>query len=427
MADTTGAPSAAPITITMKLLVDTRPPRPRVVFAEAGKDAVDFLFSLLTLPAGTAVRLLGKESMAGSVGNLYSSVERLEGSYLRPGFGKDALLCHAVEASPSSACRRRRTSTGTFFTCGGGTTSHFSYQGCRGYVSDARAPGARPAGTDGDSPSTWRRQRQHNRSRAPPRGRQASRGSAPSPPSGASPRSGEDRAARVQGGLEILKVSLRSKTVLTDVFLGTGGKKPPSSSSKNGGTRYECLTWRVDDGDRGGGASQPVKISRSRTRGGDQQPPQGALRGAVPAQHPPHRRQRARGDLAHGLQHRGRGAVPGGQSIRVIADGETRTGSPWLRLYSIASSALGDFGDSDRVALRQAPRLTNDAGELVKGVCSNFLCDLKPGSEVKITGPVGKEMLMPKDPNATHHHGVEKMGGDRRENFGWTSRDQLQA
>lgn len=27
--------------------------------------------------------------------------------------------------------------------------------------------------------------------------------------------------------------------------------------------------------------------------------------------------------------------------------------------------------------------------------------DLKAGAEVKITGPVGKEMLMPKDPNAT--------------------------
>jgi hypothetical protein len=26
--------------------------------------------------------------------------------------------------------------------------------------------------------------------------------------------------------------------------------------------------------------------------------------------------------------------------------------------------------------------------------------DLKPGDEVQITGPVGKEMLMPKDPNA---------------------------
>lgn len=27
--------------------------------------------------------------------------------------------------------------------------------------------------------------------------------------------------------------------------------------------------------------------------------------------------------------------------------------------------------------------------------------DLKPGAEVQITGPVGKEMLMPIDPNAT--------------------------
>lgn len=30
-----------------------------------------------------------------------------------------------------------------------------------------------------------------------------------------------------------------------------------------------------------------------------------------------------------------------------------------------------------------------------------FPGDLKPGDEAKITGPVGKEMLMPKDPNAT--------------------------
>ena len=49
-----------------------------------------------------------------------------------------------------------------------------------------------------------------------------------------------------QEGLEILKASLRSKTVLTDVFLCTGGKKPPPSSKNgNGGTRYECLAWRV--------------------------------------------------------------------------------------------------------------------------------------------------------------------------------------
>ncbi|KAL7255673.1 hypothetical protein ACSBR1_009743 [Camellia fascicularis] len=92
-----------------------------------------------------------------------------------------------------------------------------------------------------------------------------------------------------------------------------------------------------------------------------------------------------------------------GQSIGVIADGVDKNGKPHkLRLYSIASSALGDFGDSKTVSLCVKRLLyTNDQGEIVKGVCSNFLCDLKPGAEVKITGPVGKEMLMPKDPNAT--------------------------
>ncbi|KAI8541159.1 hypothetical protein RHMOL_Rhmol08G0039900 [Rhododendron molle] len=92
-----------------------------------------------------------------------------------------------------------------------------------------------------------------------------------------------------------------------------------------------------------------------------------------------------------------------GQSIGVIADGVDKNGKPHkLRLYSIASSALGDFGDSKTVSLC-VKRLvyTNDQGEIVKGVCSNFLCDLKPGNDVKITGPVGKEMLMPIDPTAT--------------------------
>jgi ferredoxin--NADP+ reductase len=32
-----------------------------------------------------------------------------------------------------------------------------------------------------------------------------------------------------------------------------------------------------------------------------------------------------------------------------------------------------------------------------KGVCSNFLCDTKPGDEVQLTGPAGKVMLLPED------------------------------
>ncbi|KAL0332749.1 UNVERIFIED_CONTAM: Ferredoxin--NADP reductase, leaf-type isozyme, chloroplastic [Sesamum calycinum] len=91
-----------------------------------------------------------------------------------------------------------------------------------------------------------------------------------------------------------------------------------------------------------------------------------------------------------------------GQSIGVIADGEDKNGKPHkLRLYSIASSALGDFGDSKTVSLCVKRLVYTNEGEIVKGVCSNFLCDLKPGAPVKITGPVGKEMLMPTDPNAT--------------------------
>ncbi|CAI9754247.1 unnamed protein product [Fraxinus pennsylvanica] len=65
-----------------------------------------------------------------------------------------------------------------------------------------------------------------------------------------------------------------------------------------------------------------------------------------------------------------------GQSIGVIADGIDKNGKPHkLRLYSIASSAIGDFGDSKTVSLC-VKRLvyTNDKGEIVKGVCSNFLC-----------------------------------------------------
>lgn len=92
-----------------------------------------------------------------------------------------------------------------------------------------------------------------------------------------------------------------------------------------------------------------------------------------------------------------------GQSVGVIADGIDKNGKPHkLRLYSIASSALGDLGDSQTVSLCVKRLIyTNENGEIVKGVCSNYLCDLKPGAEVKLTGPVGKEMLMPKDPNAT--------------------------
>ncbi|CAO2199030.1 unnamed protein product [Urochloa humidicola] len=83
-------PSPTPTTLRMKLLVDTR--AQRVLFAEASKEVVDFLFSLLALPVGTVAMLLGPNSVVGSVGNLYGSVDNLERSYAQPGVDMDALL-----------------------------------------------------------------------------------------------------------------------------------------------------------------------------------------------------------------------------------------------------------------------------------------------------------------------------------------------
>jgi ferredoxin--NADP+ reductase len=92
-----------------------------------------------------------------------------------------------------------------------------------------------------------------------------------------------------------------------------------------------------------------------------------------------------------------------GQSIGIIPDGTDANGKPHkIRLYSIASTRHGDKLDDKTVSLcvRQLEYKHPESGEKVFGVCSTFLCGLKSGSDVKITGPVGKEMLLPNDPNA---------------------------
>ncbi|WP_445637774.1 Ferredoxin--NADP reductase [Nostoc sp. DSM 114161] len=92
-----------------------------------------------------------------------------------------------------------------------------------------------------------------------------------------------------------------------------------------------------------------------------------------------------------------------GQSIGIIPPGLDKNGKPEkLRLYSIASTRHGDDVDDKTVSLcvRQLEYKHPETGETVYGVCSTHLCFLKPGDEVKITGPVGKEMLLPDDPEA---------------------------
>ncbi|MBT9311181.1 ferredoxin--NADP reductase [Leptothoe kymatousa] len=92
-----------------------------------------------------------------------------------------------------------------------------------------------------------------------------------------------------------------------------------------------------------------------------------------------------------------------GQSIGIIPEGTDEKGKPHkLRLYSIASTAHGDDVDDKTVSLcvRQLTYKHPESGETINGVCSTYLCNLEPGTKVKITGPVGKEMLLPDDPDA---------------------------
>jgi ferredoxin--NADP+ reductase len=92
-----------------------------------------------------------------------------------------------------------------------------------------------------------------------------------------------------------------------------------------------------------------------------------------------------------------------GQSIGIIPPGTDKNDKPHkLRLYSIASTRHGDKLDDQTVSLcvRKLEYKHPETGETVLGVCSSHLCDMEVGADVAITGPVGKEMLLPSDEDA---------------------------
>ena len=72
--------------------------------------------------------------------------------------------------------------------------------------------------------------------------------------------------------------------------------------------------------------------------------------------------------------------------------GEDANGKPHkLRLYSIASTRHGDDFNGNTVSLCVRQLQYEKDGETINGVCSTYLCDIKPGDKVKITGPVVKK------------------------------------
>jgi benzoyl-CoA 2,3-dioxygenase component A len=81
-----------------------------------------------------------------------------------------------------------------------------------------------------------------------------------------------------------------------------------------------------------------------------------------------------------------------GQSIGIVPPGTRADGKPHdIRLYSIASARDGEKRNANNLALT----VKRSDG----GVASNYICDLKVGDKVQVTGPFGATFLMPNDPS----------------------------
>jgi len=82
-----------------------------------------------------------------------------------------------------------------------------------------------------------------------------------------------------------------------------------------------------------------------------------------------------------------------GQNIGIIPPGADKDGKPHLpRLYSVSSPRDGERPNFNNLSL------TVKREE--QGVCSNYVCDLKVGDEVQVTGPFGSTFLLPENPEA---------------------------
>ena len=82
-----------------------------------------------------------------------------------------------------------------------------------------------------------------------------------------------------------------------------------------------------------------------------------------------------------------------GQSIGIVPPGAKPDGRPHdVRLYSIASARDGEKRNANNIGLT----IKRTPG----GLASTYMCDLKVGDKVQVTGPFGATFLMPNDPAA---------------------------
>ena len=90
-----------------------------------------------------------------------------------------------------------------------------------------------------------------------------------------------------------------------------------------------------------------------------------------------------------------------GQSIGILPPGLDAQGRPHhARQYSIASPRNGERPSYNNLALTVKRVLTDQQGKPVRGVGSNYVCDLSPGDKVQVIGPFGASFLIPNHPRS---------------------------
>jgi ferredoxin--NADP+ reductase len=92
-----------------------------------------------------------------------------------------------------------------------------------------------------------------------------------------------------------------------------------------------------------------------------------------------------------------------GQSIGVLAPGSPDFGKEFhFRLYSVADLPESGLSGAPRIkiAVRRCSYIDEINGERYPGIASNYLCDMKSGDTLTITGPYGIPFEIPEERDA---------------------------
>ncbi|MGO4824277.1 benzoyl-CoA 2,3-epoxidase subunit BoxA [Cupriavidus sp. 2KB_15] len=90
-----------------------------------------------------------------------------------------------------------------------------------------------------------------------------------------------------------------------------------------------------------------------------------------------------------------------GQSIGIVPPGVDAGGrAHHARQYSLASARNGERPGYNNISLTIKRVLEDHQGNPVRGVASNYMCDLQVGDKVEVIGPFGSSFLMPNHPRS---------------------------